>query len=172
MYYATTIIIELIDPTIMELEAEVDEIDIPDVALGQRAIIEVDALPTLQLEGKVTYINPVSTEESDVVLYEVTVGFDVPLGFGLKSGMSATAEAIIDERSQVLLVPERAIEYDSQGNPVVKVMVDEQTQERAVVVGMSDGYQTEIVAGLGEGETVVIETSAKPEPSGGFFLGG
>ncbi len=172
MYYATTTIMEIIDPTIMELKAKVDEIDIPDVALGQRAIIEVDALPALRLEGKVTYINPVSTEESGVVLYEVIIGFDVPLGSGLKSGMSATAETISDERSQVLLVPNRAIKYDSQGNPVVKVMVDEQTQERAVVVGMSDGYQTEIVAGLGEGETVVIETSARPEPSGGFFLGG
>ena len=161
MYYATTIIMELIDPTIMELEAEVDEIDIPDVELGQRAIIEVDALPALQLEGMVTYINLVSTVESGVVLYEVTVGFDVPPDAGLRSGMSATAEAIIDERSQVLLMPNRAIKYDSQGNSVVKVMVDGQIQERAVVVGMSDGYQTEIVDGLDEGETVVIEVSAR-----------
>jgi len=167
--YATTTIIELIDPTIMELKAELDEIDIPDVELGQRAIIEVDALPTLQLEGKVTYVNPVSTEESDVVLYEVTISFDVPPGFGLKSGMSATAELVIDERSQVLLVPNRAVEYDSQGNPVVKVMVNEQIQERLVVLGISDGYDTEIVDGLDEGDTAVIEIPAKPEPSGSGF---
>jgi len=60
---------------------------------------------------------------------------------------------------------------DSQGNPVVKVMVNEQIREKSVVLGISDGYQTEIVGGLHEGETVIIETPAKPEPSGGFFFG-
>jgi len=172
MNYATTTIIELIDPTIMELEAELDEIDIPDVELNQRAIIEVDALPTLQLEGAVTYINPVSIEESGVILYEVTIGFDVPADSGLRSGMSATADIVMDERSGVLLVPNRAIEYDDQNNPVVKVMVDEQVQEKSVVLGISDGYDTEIIAGLGEGDTVVIEIAVKEEPSGMFQFGG
>jgi len=171
MYYATTIIIEIIDPTIMELKAEMDEIDIPGVELNQRAIIEVDALPALQLEGKVAYINPVAIEESGVMLYEVTISFDVPLSSGLKSGMSATAELVIDERSQVLLVPNRAIEEDSQGNPMVKVMVDGEIQERPVVLGISDGYDTEIVDGLDEGEIVVIERRAEPEAPGGFFFG-
>ncbi len=170
--YATTTIIEIIDPTIIELKSKVDEIDIPDVKLNQRAIIEVDALPGLQLEGWVSYINPVAIEESGLVLYEVTISFDVPPGSGLKGGMSATAETVIDERSQVLLVPNRAIEHDEQGNPVVKVMVGEQIQERQVTVGISDGYQTEIVAGLSGGETVVIEREVKPQPSGGFFFGG
>ena len=169
--YATTTIIEIIDPTIIRLKAKLDEIDIPSVELNQRAVIEVDALPELQLEGEVAYINPVSIEESDVVLYEVTIDFDVPQGSGLKSGMSATAELVVDERSNILLVPNRTIKNDDEGNPVVEVMVDEQIQEQSVVVGISDGYQTEIVAGLHEGELVVIETSAKPEPSGGFFFG-
>ena len=86
--------------------------------------------------------------------------------------MSATAEAVIDEHLDVLLVPNRAVEYDDQDNPVVKVMVDEQVQEKSVVLGISDGYQTEILAGLHEDDTVVIEIAAKPEPSGGFMFGG
>jgi multidrug efflux pump subunit AcrA (membrane-fusion protein) len=141
----------------MELDAEVDEIDIPGVRLGQRAVISVDALPDLQLEGKVTSISPLSTEKSGVILYKVKVGFDVLENSGLKSGMSATADIIFTKRSNVLLVPSRAIGQDSSGNPMVKVMVDEQIQERPVVIGISDGYQTEIVDGLDEGEVVVIE---------------
>ena len=50
-------IIHLIDPTVMEIEIEVDEIDIAEVETGQRAIIEVDALPTLELEGEVIKVN-------------------------------------------------------------------------------------------------------------------
>jgi multidrug efflux pump subunit AcrA (membrane-fusion protein) len=82
--------------------------------------------------------------------------------------MSATADIIINERSGVLLVPSRAIGQDNLGNPVVKVMVGEQIEERAVVVGITDGSQTEIVSGLDEGDTVVIEKKAQPQPSGLF----
>ena len=152
-----TPIVHLIDLSSIELKAEVDEIDIADVKPGQRAIIEVDALPALQLEGKVTSISLLSEETGGVVLYEVTIGFDVPQGYNLKIGMSAIADIVIDERSNVLLVPNRAITQDSQGNPIVQVMVDEEIEEieeRPVVLGISDGFLTEIVDGLEEGEVV------------------
>jgi RND family efflux transporter MFP subunit len=171
MDYTTKIILELIDPNIMELTAEVDEIDIPEVRLGQSAIISLDALPTLQLEGRVISIYPLPTEESGLILYKVKIGFDVPEGSWLRAGMSATADIIIDKRSNVLLVPNRAVEQDSFGNPVVKVMVNEQIEERPVVIGVSDGYQTEIVGGLSAGDVVVIERQAKPGSSGGGLFG-
>jgi multidrug efflux pump subunit AcrA (membrane-fusion protein) len=71
--------------------------------------------------------------------------------------MSADADIVIKERNNVLLVPSRAIKKDSQGNPMVKIMVNEQVEERPVVIGISDDFQTEIVDGLKEGETVVVE---------------
>jgi HlyD family secretion protein len=111
----TTIIAYLIDMTTMELNVEVDEIDIPDIELGQKVVIEVDALPDLNLEGEVAYIHPVSTVQAGVVLYEVEIDFPVPQDSGLRVGMSAEADIIIDERSDVLLVPDRTIEHDSQG---------------------------------------------------------
>jgi HlyD family secretion protein len=153
-------IIHLTDPTSMELDAEVDEIDIPEVKLGQRAIIEIDALPAVLLEGEVTAISTLSMEMGGVVLYEVTTSFDVPEDVGLKAGMSATADIIINERSNILLVPSRAITQDSQGNPIVKVVVNEETEERPVVTGISDGFDTEIIDGLNEGEVVVVERRA------------
>jgi len=166
--YATRTIIELVDPGKMELSAEVDEMDIPNVKLGQKAIISVDALPEVKLRGEVTSISPLATEESGLVLYKIKVGFEVPEGAGLRAGMSATADIITSERSGVLLVPSRVIGQDSQGNPVVKVMVNGQIEERAVVIGISDGSQTEIVSGLNEGDTVVVEKKAPSQPSSLF----
>ncbi len=163
-------IVHLIDPTGMELEVEVDEIDIAEVKPGQKTIIEVDALPALQLEGEVKSISTLSIEMGGLVLYEVTIGFNVSLDSGLKIGMSAIADIILEERSNVLLVPNRAITQDSQGNPIVKVMVnEEEIEERPVVTGISDGFDTEIVGGLSEGDVVVIETKAKSSGSGGLF---
>ncbi len=169
MDYATRTIVELVDPGEMELSAEVDEIDVPHVEPGQRAIISVDALPDVQLEGEVTSVSPVATEESGLILYKIKVSFEVPEGSGLKAGMSATADIVITGRSGVLLVPSRAIGEDSQGNPAVKVVVDGQIEERAVVIGISDGYDTEILSGLEEGEVVVVER--KSSSTGGFTFG-
>ena len=152
-----TTVIHLIDLTTMELTAEVDEIDIALVKPGQEAIIEVDALSALKLDAEVVSISLLPEVEEGVVLYEVGIGFDVPEVNELKVGMSATADIIIHGGSSILLVPNRAIEQDSEGNSVVKVMVNEEIEERPVVTGISDGYQTEIVDGLSEGEIVVVE---------------
>ncbi|MFC1941081.1 efflux RND transporter periplasmic adaptor subunit [Chloroflexota bacterium] len=158
---ATTTIIHLIDPSSMELEVEVDEIDIPDVKLMQRAIIEVDALPSLPLEGEVSSISLLPTEQAGVIVYEVKIEFDVPEDVGIRAGMSATTDIVVAERSNVLLVPDRAIGKDNEGNTIVEVTIDGQTDERIVVTGISDGFQTEILGGLEEGE--VVERRAKPK---------
>jgi len=157
----TTTIVHLIDLTSMELSVDVDEIDIPGVKPGQRAIIEIDALIGVQFEGGIISISSLGSEDAGVILYEVKIGFDVPEGSGIKAGMSATADIIISERSNVLLAPSRAIKQESPGNPVVKVMVDEEIEERPVVIGISDDFDTEIVDGLEEGEVVVVERRAR-----------
>jgi len=163
------IVIYLIDPTSIELVVQVDEIDITDVTVGQRAIIEVDALPTIQFEGEVSFVGLLPTVQAGVRLYDTRIEFDVPEGSGIRVGMSATADIIIAERSNVLLVPDRAVKQDSQGTSVVDVVIDGNTEERAVVTGVSDGFDIEIVEGLREGD-VIVERRAKPKQTGpGFF---
>jgi RND family efflux transporter MFP subunit len=150
-------LVYLIDLSSMELTAEVDEIDIPDVKPGQSATISVDALPEEQFDGVVTSISSLPVLEAGIVLYKVKISLDAPEGSRLKLGMSATADIIVEHREDVLLVPERAIERDSQGNYIVWVELNGKTEARPVVIGISDGLQTEILSGLQQGETVVIE---------------
>ncbi|MFC2069251.1 efflux RND transporter periplasmic adaptor subunit [Chloroflexota bacterium] len=153
-----TEIIHLVDLTRLELEVEIDEIDISGVKLGQRAIISIDAQPGIELEGKITFIPPLSRDEPGLVLYDVKIGFDAPQDFKLRGGMSATADIVIDERSDVLLVPNRAITLDKQDNPTVMILVDESIQDIKVVIGISDGSHTEILGGLNEGDVVIVKT--------------
>ncbi|MFC2043703.1 efflux RND transporter periplasmic adaptor subunit [Chloroflexota bacterium] len=149
------VIIHLVDTTAMELEVEVDEIDITEVKPGQSAIIEVDALPSLQLEGKVNSIGLLPIEAGGVIVYNVKIEFTASEDIGLRAGMSTSADIIITERKTVLVVPDRAIKQGREGTPVVEVMVKGQIEERPVVTGISDGFQTEVVSGLEEGEVVV-----------------
>jgi len=148
-------IVYLVDPMSMELIIEVDEVDTPGVRLNQEAIISIDAIPHVTFKGVVTSIYPVATKVSGIVMYNVRINLDVPENSDIKIGMSASADIIIDKRSNVLLLPSEAIKEDGQGKQVVKVMVDKQIQERQIVTGISDGSETEIISGLSEGETVV-----------------
>ena len=161
-----TTIIHLIDPSSMELEVEVDEIDITAVKVGQKAIIELDAMPALPVEGTVSSISLLPAQGTTVVMYNVKVDFDIPEGSGLRAGMSATTDIIIAERSDVLLLPNQAIAQDIEGNSVVDVIVDEQSETRTVVTGVSDSFQTEIIEGLKEGEEVVERKARLPTSFG------
>jgi RND family efflux transporter MFP subunit len=151
---AAQAIIHLIDLSSLELSAEVDEIDIPDVEPGQKAIIEVDALPDDLLDGGVVSISELPDIQTGLVVYPVKIKFDVPASSAVRAGMSATADIIIQEKNDVLLVPSRVVRQDEQGNTVVNVVIGKEIEERAVVTGISDGLQTEIISGLNEGETV------------------
>lgn len=165
---AATVAIYLITSTSLELKAEVDEIDIPNVEVGQSAMVEVDAIADELFEGTVTSISPVPVIETGLVLYQVTISLVIPADAGVKLGMSATADIMIAESQDALLVPERAIGHDEDGNPVVWVSVNGQLEERAVVVGISDGLQTEILEGVTEGEMVAVEKRTTTEPGGLF----
>jgi RND family efflux transporter MFP subunit len=163
-------IAQIVDLASMQLKVQVDEIDIMEVRLGQKAVIELDAQPDLKLEGQVNFISLLPTVEGGVVMYDLTLGFSVPENSGLRIGMSATAEIIITERKSVLLVPDRAIKTNSQGKTIVVVsMVGGQTEERVVVTGVSDGLQTEILDGLKEGEVVVVERTQSQSSGLGLF---
>lgn len=94
--YATEIIVEVIDPQHMELTVRVDEIDIPRVKLGQRAVVSVDALPDIKLDGKVAFIALVATKQTGVVMYDVKIDFDIPSGILVRAGMSASAQITVE----------------------------------------------------------------------------
>lgn len=153
----TKTVVQVIDPRHIELKVNVDEIDIPIVKAGQDATIRIDAMPETRLAGKVNFVSPVSTVEAGVVLYEVSVVFDTQEDIGLREGMSATADIVTSVKKNTLLLPTRAVSQDSSGQKTVNILVNGQLQPKTVTTGISDTRQTEILSGLNEGDTVIIE---------------
>jgi len=150
----TTPAIYLVDPSQMELNGDIDELDISGVARGQEAIVTPDALPHKQLKGKVTFISPTGKVWEDEVSYETIITLE-NASEELRDGMSASAEIITDQRHNVLLIPNRAIQ-GSPENPWVEVVTNNETKKISVALGLSDGMYTEVLSGLEEGEEVVL----------------
>ena len=146
--------IGLIDPSEIKMNGVIDEIDVPKVKLGQEAIVILDALPDKEVKGRITFISPESTTEVGVVFYETTITLENP-DEELKDGMSATAEIIIEQHDDVLLILNRAIQ-GSWENPFVEVATDEQIEKRQISIGLSDGIYAEVLSGLEEGEEVIL----------------
>ncbi len=153
---ANTVVIELVDSSAFEVSAIVDEIDVAQLRLGQEATVTLDAIPDLELPGNVSSISAFAQSQSGVVSYPITISLATPGDVQLLEGMSATATIEVDLASNALLVPNQAI--GGTGNrAMVRVMVDGQPQPRMVTLGATDGVQTEIVAGLEEGDEVIVE---------------
>jgi HlyD family secretion protein len=152
------------------LKMEVDEIDIGRIRQGQPATVSLDAFAEQSFAGVVTDIapRPVEKEGDSIVTYEVTITLD-PSGqpLNLLTGMTASAAIETRQLKDVVVVPNRAIQIDRAGSePVVfveKVDGQGQTTRVEVELGSRNGKVTEVVAGLEEGDQVIIRKQATVE---------
>ena len=154
-----TLVMTLGDTTQVYVQGKVDEADIGSVYLGQPARIRVESFPSKTFNGKVTKIAPLGVEKDNVTTFEVRVSIDNPTG-ELKANMTANAEILITEHKNALSVPEQALVYDNQKNAFVFVPDPKQKDgQRKIPVkaGISNGSKTEILDGLKEGDTVVLQ---------------
>ena len=107
-------------------------------------------------------ISPITKSQNcGVVVYEVKVNFVNPPPPEVKLGMSSTVDIITSQTSNVLLVPNRAIQEDNQGNPTVDVLVNNKIEARPMQLGISDGINTEVISGLKKGDMVIDNPDTK-----------
>ncbi len=139
------------------VDGRVDESDIGKVYENQRARVRVDAFREQTFPGRVVRIAPLGEERDNVIGFEVRVGIEDPQQI-LRAGMSANAEIIVDEKHDILIIPESAIFYDRERKAYVDLYdpAAETGRRRVPIrIGASDGTSTEVVEGLDEGDQVV-----------------
>ena len=150
----STVVMSVLDPTIMQVEVNVDETDISKVALAQTVQLTVEAVGARPYPGRVVAIAPTATVQSGVASYLVTISVQNPQG--LRQGMTAVAAVVYQQRQNVLLVPSRAVRTQGQER-TVQVVANGQPEARTVKVGLSDDTRIEILEGLQEGDEVLVE---------------
>lgn len=156
---SATQIMTLGDTSQVYVKGKVDESDIGKVYLGQPARIKVESFKDKTFDGKVTKISPMGVEKDNVTTFEVRVSINNP-GGELKAEMTANAEIILDEHKNVLQVPEGALLYDPEKKASVEIpdpKGKDGKRKVAVTLGISNGARTEILAGLKEGDPVVLQ---------------
>ncbi|MEW6424525.1 MAG: biotin/lipoyl-binding protein [Bacillota bacterium] len=153
----------------LRVRAQVNEADIGQVAVGQKAAFVVNAFPDKKFLARVSAVSPQAITVSNVQFYEVLLEIEGDTA-GLKAGMPCNVEIVKEAKSKVLSVPRQALSFarsyasarslklpgaSTQNQGVVLVLNKGQLELRPVQTGISNNQAVEITAGLTEGELVV-----------------
>ena len=155
---AATLIMTLGDVSSVYIKGDVDEADIGKASCGQRVRTKVESFPNESFEGSVKRIDPMGKEQNNVTTFEVRVTISNPHG-KLRANMTANAEIVLEEHKDVLLVPEAALVYDKD-KKVSGQLLDPKAKpgwrKVPLKLGISNGQRTEVLAGLTEGDKLVL----------------
>ena len=164
--------IVLADDSRYHVDVLVDETEISQVQIGQKAEITFDALSDVTASGSVSRIDPVGTINQGVVYYRVRIDLD-PTQATIRIDMTANARVILDTHASVLAVPGGAIRSDGDVYYVNVLDANGKAQRVDVVTGYTDGDLTEVSGDLQEGQLIYIgEPSTAGEEQPGFNLFG
>ena len=146
-----TKLITLVSDEGMKMIMEIDELDIIHVKPGQEVRMSVDALEGVELTGVVEKIAPLGNTENSVTTYDVYVTLTGDIDSRVLGGMNVTGEIVIGTARDALLIPTDALKKNGEGWYVTL----ENGEERMIEIGLMTDDYTQILGGVGGGETVV-----------------
>jgi RND family efflux transporter MFP subunit len=168
-------VIRLANLSYIRMTGMVDEIGAVKIKAGQKARVFIDADPGRQYDGTVKFISSFGplqssgiqyygTIQSTVPTYKVEIEMEREQAQGLYGGLSATAEILIDKKTDVLIVPNEALR-GKNGDYTVRVVHDRTgglIEERPVKIGLQTRTQSEVLSGLTEGEVILLDKVSGP----------
>lgn len=140
----------------LEILAEVPEVDIQQLKVGQPVEIVADAYPDQVFQGEVKLIAPEAVVEQNVTSFQVRISL-VTGENQLLSGMNVDVTFIGDEMPNAIVVPTVAIVTQDGETGVLVLNRNSQPEFRPVTLGTAVGNQTQILEGLQPGEDVFID---------------
>lgn len=149
----------IIKPEKLYIKATIDEVDAERVSLGQDVAIIIDAFPGRTFDGKVIRISPIVLGvKQETRTFEVRVGFNEKEK-GIKPGMSADIEIVIDTLKNVIYVPAHTV-IERKGKKMVYIIDGKRARLIPVEIGMGTWNYIEIKKGLKEGDIIVMNPDA------------
>ncbi len=166
-----TVLVTVSDMSKVEAEMQVDEASIPNVKVGQQAVVHIDAYPSQAFEGQVTEVGGspiVQTNTNEAIKFKVKVWIKNP-PYTIKPGLSAQADIYTGEKNDALAVPIQALvmrdiplkpgQTLAPGQPReeegVYLIENGKVKFATVKTGLMGDLDVEVASGLKGGEQIV-----------------
>ncbi len=163
-YSGGTVILTIADLSKMIILAEINEIDIGKISIGQLVDISIEAFPDADYKGKITHIAPMAKiGNNNIRVFDIKISIK-NLTPNLKPGMSANVTIIGKTSNDVITVPIQVIFQDENGNNIVyKVKSDTLITPQIVKTGINDLEKVEIIEGIAVGDTISLKEKPKTD---------
>lgn len=137
---------------------KIDETEVGRVQPGMPIQLTVGALREQRFDAELEYIAPKGVEENGAVLFEIKAAARIPDSVTVRAGYSANARIVLSSASDVLVVPESAVQFSGDSTFLyVLESTDGKTpsyKQVPVKIGLSDGIRVEVKEGVDEGTQV------------------
>lgn len=143
----------------VQLVLPFEQSDATKIKPGMKVMVQADALPGAELSGSVVSVAPSSIVTSGAISFLATVAVKETPG-KLADGQTARGTVVIQQRTNVLTVPNAAVHRDGETSTVVLLNDDGTQQPVPFEAGVVDSDRTEVLSGLTEGQRVVLPDGA------------
>ena len=149
-FNAGTTIAIIADMSALVFEGRIDESEVGKLHEGMQLQLTIGAIEDVTFQAVLEYIAPKGSQERDgAVQFQIKAAVKPEEGILIRAGYSANAKIVLDKRENVLMLSESLVLYDKQQQPYVEVEVaDQQFKRRDLELGLSDGINVEVLAGL------------------------
>lgn len=145
----------IVDPSSTYFDAEVEETDLPNLSVGEKVNMKLDAYPSENISGTVESIGMVAfTSSTGGNAYHVRISLPDNINQKYRIGMQGDSDIIFGTVADVLKVSSSAIFSEADKSYVWRVE-NGSLKKTGVEVGAESADETEIKSGLSEGNTVV-----------------
>ncbi len=156
------------DLSTLIVKADLNQIDVAKVKLGQKVKLTLDALPGKTYEAVITKVAPASStpKGGTVEVFPVEATLSKTDG-EIKPGMTADVRVHIETKPNVLFLPIEAVVKEAGKAFVTKVTAGEggkqKTDKVEIKTGVRNDRDVELVDGMKEGEKVLIKPASASE---------
>jgi multidrug efflux pump subunit AcrA (membrane-fusion protein) len=149
---------KVVDISSMQLDATVNQVDGEALLIGQRATMRFDAFPGLRMEGRIAALGAMGVGGWRQNYYVRNIPVRVAIDGNdprVIPDLSGSADVILDEQPDALVVPLEAI-HSRDGKDFVYVRHGQRFERREVQLGKRSDVQVAVVSGLKAGEEVAV----------------
>lgn len=150
-----TVLLTMADMDRLVFRGTVDEIDVGRLREGMPVEISVGALPGAQVRGTLIRISLKARTQDNATVFPVEIALQPSEEVRLRAGFSANADILLEERRDVLVIPERVVTFEGDSAWVEVPGPAGSRERRSVRTGLSDAILVEVLEGLEEGDLVL-----------------
>ena len=138
----------------MIFEGFIDESEVGKLHEGMPLTLRIGALNERAFNAELEYIAPKGFDQQGTIKFEIRAAIKLQDDVFLRAGYSANADIVLDSRSEVLAINEGNLLIENGKTFVELATAADQFEKHAVVTGLSDGINIEIVQGLSLGQKI------------------